>query len=245
MTMVKNRLLWSTSSSLLEKRVMLSCWPPPQLTTTTSTSQDGHCQYYSTTTTRSFRRRPARMPTTRPPPPMVRRRQRQLANQQNNHHFPHDKNNNNNNNDTDLFLLVPCNYKDMNNTSLATLGAMENHVALEEMLKRQIMATDKVNYQEASRIFLEIEKSNHQFEYPMAFPFQVSIVLLAAGACLSIPMVFHLPTVEYFNEHFVTADHPQPKELETALEVGSWSWQWMEPVLGTSTFVLLCMQYMR
>jgi hypothetical protein len=121
-----------------------------------------------------------------------------------------------------------------------------HHVALEEMIKRHIMATDKIgDYQEACRIFLEIEKANHQFEYPMAFPFQVSIVLCAAAACASIPMVFHLPTVEYFNLHFVSADHPQPKELETALEVGSWSWNWMEPVLGTSTFVLLCLQYMR
>ena len=158
--------------------------------------------------------------------------------------YPHENKNNNNDSD-DLFLLVPCTYKDMNNTSLATLGSMENYVALEEMLKRHIMSIDKVDYQEACRIFLQIEQSNYRYEYTMAFPFQISILLLATSACLSIPMVFHLPTVEYFNEHFVTADHPQPKELETALEVGSWSWQWMEPVLGTSTFVLLCMQYMR
>lgn len=122
---------------------------------------------------------------------------------------------------------------------------MQNHVALEEMLKRHIMTVDRVGYEEACRMFLEIEKANYAHEYVMALPFQVSIVLCASAGFISIPMVFHLPVVEYVNEHFVTADHPQPKELETALEVGSWSWQWMEPVLGTSTFVLLCLQYMR
>lgn len=29
------------------------------------------------------------------------------------------------------------------------------------------------------------------------------------------------------------------------LEVGSWSWNWMEPPLGTISFFLLCMQFAR
>jgi len=57
--------------------------------------------------------------------------------------------------------------------------------------------------------------------------------------------VFHLGTVEWFNEIFVTADVPPEKDLETWLEVGAWSWNWMEPVLGTGTFVLMCVQYFR
>lgn len=36
----------------------------------------------------------------------------------------------------------------------------------------------------------------------------------------------------WFNEHFVTADVPEPKDLETWLEVGSFAWQWMEPLIG-------------
>lgn len=134
--------------------------------------------------------------------------------------------------DDTSYLTVPCTYRDMNNTSLATLGSMENHVALEEMLKRHIMATDNISYEEACQIFLEIEETNHVYEHWMALPFQVTIVMCLTAGLASIPLVFHLPTVEYFNEHFVTADHPQPKELETSLEVGSWSWNWMEPVLG-------------
>lgn len=38
---------------------------------------------------------------------------------------------------------------------------------------------------------------------------------------------------------------PEPKDLETALEVGGFAWNWMEPPLGTISFALLCMQYAR
>lgn len=33
--------------------------------------------------------------------------------------------------------------------------------------------------------------------------------------------------------------------METPLEVGSFAWNWMEPPLGTISFILLCLQYAR
>lgn len=140
---------------------------------------------------------------------------------------------------------MPVSLKGMDNTSLTTLGAMGNHAALQEMVKRHVMATDDVGYQEASDICDKIEKKNHDWENYMAFPFQANIIMCFTAGVISIPLVFHLPTVEFFNEHFVTAEHPPTKELETALEVGSWSWNWMEPVMGTATFLLLSLQYLR
>jgi len=140
---------------------------------------------------------------------------------------------------------MPVALRKVDNTSLTTLGAMGNHAALQEMVKRHIMAIDNVRYKEASGIYEMIEKKNHEWENVMAFPFQANIIMCVTAGVISIPLVFHLPTVEFFNEHFVTADHPPIKELETALEVGSWSWNWMEPVLGTSTFLLMSLQYLR
>ena len=123
---------------------------------------------------------------------------------------------------------VPCSVRDMDNISLSTLSKQDNHVqALEEMLKRHIMKVDKVDYHQACLVLEEIEKVNHKWEHFMALPFQIAILTCGAGALLAFPLVFHLPTVEYFNEYYVTAEHPQPKELETWLEVGSWSWNWM------------------
>lgn len=140
---------------------------------------------------------------------------------------------------------MPVTLREMDNTALTTLGALGNHKALEEMIKRHVMQTDGVTYEQASDVYMKIEEKNHEYENYMAFPFQASVLTCLAAGCISIPLVFHLPTVEFFNEYFVTADHPPPKDLETPLEVGSWSWNWMEPVLGTSTFLLLTLQYMR
>jgi hypothetical protein len=136
-------------------------------------------------------------------------------------------------------------YREMENASLVALGAMGEHSACREMLIRHIMVVDEVSYDTACWKFLEIEEMNHKNMYLLALPFQIGVGACMGAGLISIPLVFHLPTVEYVNEHFVTAEHPQLKELETALEVGSWSWAWMEPCLGVCTFVLLCLQYMR
>lgn len=44
---------------------------------------------------------------------------------------------------------------------------------------------------------------------------------------------------------FVTTDVPEPHDLETIFETGSWTWNWMEPPLGTISFVLLTLQFSR
>ena len=61
----------------------------------------------------------------------------------------------------------------------------------------------------------------------------------------SLPMVFHLDTALWFNEHWVTTDVPEARDLETWLEVGQWTWGWMEPPIGTLSFVFLAFQFAR
>ena len=58
-------------------------------------------------------------------------------------------------------------------------------------------------------------------------------------------MVLALSTAEAFNTAYVTTDHPRAEDLETWLEVGSWTWNWMEPWMGTISFQLLALQFMR
>jgi hypothetical protein len=140
---------------------------------------------------------------------------------------------------------MPLSYREMENASLVALGAMADNDACREMLIRHIMAVDEISYEDASWKFLDIEEKNHKHMYLLALPFQIGVGGCLGAGLISIPLVFHLPTVEYFNLHYVTAEHPPLKELETVLEVGGWSWAWMEPCLGVCTFVLLCMQYMR
>ncbi|KAL7578722.1 hypothetical protein ACA910_015959 [Epithemia clementina (nom. ined.)] len=133
----------------------------------------------------------------------------------------------------------------MDNVSLVTLGGMGEHAARKEILIRHIMAVDEVPYEKAFHIFQNIEAANDKGIYMLGLPFKIGAVAMVLSGVIAIPLVFHQPTVEWFNEQYVTMDAPPPKDLETWLEVGAWSWNWMEPLLGTSTFVLMCMQYFR
>lgn len=63
----------------------------------------------------------------------------------------------------------------------------------------------------------------------LTLPYKIGILSAVLAGVVSLPMCFELNTVMYFNEHFVTADIPEAKDLETPLEVGSWAWNWMEP----------------
>jgi hypothetical protein len=126
-----------------------------------------------------------------------------------------------------------------------TVAAMESHSARIEVLKRHIMSIDNVNYEEASKTFKLIAAKNREGMWLDALPYTVGVGLASSAAFISIPMVFDLNLALWFNEGFVTTDVPEPRDLETHLEVGSWTWNWMEPPLGTFSFSLLCLQFSR
>ena len=140
---------------------------------------------------------------------------------------------------------ISLNVQEMADEDLILLSSFEDHDAREEILKRHSMDTDDINYEEATEIFLKIEEKNREGMYLMSLPYRIGIVGAVTMGFLSIPMVFHLPTIEWFNEWAVTTDHPDAIDLETPLEVSIWSWSWMEPPLGTFSFILLCSQYAR
>mmetsp|Transcript_3391 Transcript_3391/g.5763 ORF Transcript_3391/g.5763 Transcript_3391/m.5763 type:complete len:249 (-) Transcript_3391:1512-2258(-) len=138
---------------------------------------------------------------------------------------------------------MPLSYKEMDNSTLVTLAAMDNHDATVEMLIRHIMSRDRVNYPTALKSFLTIKDANNSGVLLRTLPHGFGITLALSAGLASIPLCFHLETVHAFNEYFVTADIPEPKDLETWLEVGSWAWNWMEPPLGQLSFLILCLQF--
>jgi len=118
--------------------------------------------------------------------------------------------------------------KDMDDKTLLTFGALEDHSAREEILKRHIMDIDHCSYTTACDTFNTIAERNMQGYYMVTLPYKIGIgaAIFAAGA--AFPLVFHLPTIEWFNDWAVTCDIPEARELETPLEVSIWSWNWME-----------------
>jgi hypothetical protein len=145
----------------------------------------------------------------------------------------------------DVAKGMPVGMAEMSNETLCTISALGNHDASSEVLKRHIMAVDNVDYDKARNTFLKIADTNRRAVSLAVYPYFIGIGAGMVGAFGSLPMVFDLNTAVWFNEFYVTTDIPEPKDLETMLEVGSWSWNWMEPPLGTLSFSLLCLQYAR
>eukprot|EP00599_Poterioochromonas_sp_BG-1_P009383 CAMPEP_0173152664 /NCGR_PEP_ID=MMETSP1105-20130129/12377_1 /TAXON_ID=2985 /ORGANISM="Ochromonas sp., Strain BG-1" /LENGTH=176 /DNA_ID=CAMNT_0014068407 /DNA_START=241 /DNA_END=771 /DNA_ORIENTATION=- len=117
--------------------------------------------------------------------------------------------------------------------------------AREERLIREIMAVDNVSWKDAEPIFQKMVTSNRRGLFLYTLPYKIGIASALVAAFGSIPLIFEIDTVLWFNEFYVTADVPEAKDLETPLEVGGFAWNWMEPPLGTISFFLLCMQYAR
>jgi hypothetical protein len=141
--------------------------------------------------------------------------------------------------------LMPVGMAQMSNETLVTIATLGDHDAGCEVLRRHIMAKDEVDYDEACKIFDKIAKENRGFTNLAVYPYFIGIGAGMIGAFGALPMVFDLNTALWFNQDYVTTDIPEPRDLETIMEVGSWTWNWMEPPLGTFSFALLCLQFAR
>lgn len=141
--------------------------------------------------------------------------------------------------------LMPKDHKTMPNDMLVVLAVTGDHEAREERVIREIMSTDDIPWEEAYPKFVQIANSNRQGLFLATLPYKTGIFIAVTAAFASIPLIFELNSVMWFNDVFVTSDVPDAKDLETALEVGSWAWNWMEPPLGQISFFLLCLQFAR
>ena len=135
-------------------------------------------------------------------------------------------------------------YHEINNEALMLMASSGDDGAKKERLTREVMFVDALSYPDATTrvdaMASEI-KRNHTT--------QLLSQTVGVGSCMvglgSIPMVFSYETAIWFNERFVTTDVPEARDLETMLEVGQWTWQWMEPPIGTLSFLFLAFQFAR
>eukprot|EP00667_Euglena_gracilis_P016871 EG_transcript_17692 len=139
------------------------------------------------------------------------------------------------------------NYQEMSNDILCILAYQEVPAATRERLTREIMRVDHVSWEAADQKVEEMDKANDRYAWLMHMPHQLGVFLGVAGALVSIPLVFHKPTCVWFNQNIGKHDIPEEglDGIETIWEVGSWSWEWMEPIMGTLSFLLLGLQFAR
>jgi hypothetical protein len=133
----------------------------------------------------------------------------------------------------------------LDNDTLCMMAIEGNEDANKERLIREIMAKDSIEYDVAKMKFRLVEKANRSGMFVATLPYKTGIVVATGAALATFPLCFDLETAKWFNEAYVTAEVAKPEDLETWLEVGSWTWNWMEPPLGQLSFFLLCLQYAR
>lgn len=109
---------------------------------------------------------------------------------------------------------MPACYAEMPNDIILNMAVNGDQEAREERLIRCIMATDNVSWEQAQIQFLKIVESNRRGLFMATIPYKIGIAAAVIGGFASIPMIFHLDTVMWFNEHFVTTDVPDDKDLE-------------------------------
>jgi len=134
---------------------------------------------------------------------------------------------------------MPRQFSELSNEVLCSMAATE-HVrgAVKERLRREIMVVDECEYEEACERLTKMATAvPGQSLYKL--PYVCGIVSAALTSAGSILCVFHRDTAIWFCERWVGDSVPELGELDTVWKVGAWTWTWMEPAIGTASFVLL------
>jgi len=140
---------------------------------------------------------------------------------------------------------MPHDVSHLSNEALYILAESGHREACCERLVRHVMTVDGIEWLAARERVREIDRMDRQNVWLATAPYKLGIFAGASAAIASVPLVFHLPTVEFVNRAFITTDVPEPEDLQTCWEVGAWAWNWMEPPLGVASFVILAMQLVR
>jgi len=140
----------------------------------------------------------------------------------------------------------PRRFSEFDDPTLAVMASQGVHGAFKERMLREIMLQDSCEYGEAYQVLAKMNEVNERFVWLYRLPYQVGIATTLCLGISAVPMVFDRDLALWFCEHYVKAEVPSdPVELETTFKVGTWTWQWMEPMIGTASFVLLSLQLVR
>lgn len=140
---------------------------------------------------------------------------------------------------------MPVEYSSYPNDALITLAASGDHDAHAEMLTRNIMAVDGVSWDEAQPRLQEIFALSTSGSSITFLPHKIGVVTAVVAGFATFPLCFDIDTALMFNKFMVTCEPPGAGDADTRLEVGMWSWGFMEPPLGQLSFFLLCLQFAR
>lgn len=132
---------------------------------------------------------------------------------------------------------------EFSNETLAMMAAQGVHGAFKERLLREIMRVDNCNYVDAYGVMSLMNRQLESKLFLNKIPYQIGIAMTWVVGIVVVPIgVFHIDAAMWFNEAYVHSEVPSAEDLDTIFKVGTWTWQWMEPIIGTASFVLLALQ---
>jgi hypothetical protein len=140
---------------------------------------------------------------------------------------------------------MPREYFEYSNAILVPLAMRGDRGARTERLIREVMLVDSLSHEQATAAVKSLSRENRKYEKVYELPYNILVAVALGAGFGSFPMVFDLDTAVWFNENFVTAEMAEPEDLETVLEVGGWTWNWMEPPMGQLSFVMLALAWAR
>lgn len=144
--------------------------------------------------------------------------------------------------------MQPTHISEMAHSTLAHLALSGNHFAHRERMIREIMSVDNVTWEKAHDVLAEMDEYKERHYWYVTMPYRFGIVTATFFGIASCFLVFHPATAYWYGRQIANEDLPEDKPDISAMtinQVGTWTWQWMEPMIGTASFVLLCAQFMR
>lgn len=137
-------------------------------------------------------------------------------------------------------------FSEFSNETLAVMSSLGVHGASKERMLREIMRVDKCNYMESHAVLTKMNENLEGGTTLHKLPYQAIIAGAWALGVVIIPLgVFQQDLAMWFATEHVGVELPPAHEIDTVWKVGTWSWAWMEPIIGTWSFVLLALQLIR
>jgi len=107
------------------------------------------------------------------------------------------------------------------------------------------MAVDDVEYPEACERMKSMYKFNEDMSKLLLLPLHVGMFSCAFAGVVSVPLVFDETLAMAFADFLGAEQTSQlPRDASWAT-VGEHTWPWMEPIIGTLSFSILCAQLFR
>lgn len=144
--------------------------------------------------------------------------------------------------------LQPKHISEMGHSTLAALALQKNHSAHRERLIREIMSVDNCSWEEAHKVLSKMDAYKERHYWFVTFPYRLGIVIASSLGIGSIFLVFHPSTANWYGTRIAGEELPEGTDSVADMsinQVGTWTWSWMEPMIGTASFVLLCAQFVR